>query len=239
MHDPRPAPAGRRIRSRAFNLLSAQEEQNKNLARELHDVVSQRLAAVGMEIELLERNPPRSTAQLRDRLRHLGSRITGLAQTMHEISRQLHPAILDDIGLAAALEGECQVLSEIYGNPTSFHAEHLPAEIPDDVALALYRIAQESLRNVARHAPRSAVSVLLSGAGGDITLRIEDAGPGFRRRDCRGKGLGLISMQERARLVRGKLRVQSRPGKGTTIEVRVPAVAARPRSQRARGHAGT
>src|SRR5690349_14332226 len=85
------------------NLLSTQEEQNKSLARELHDVVSQKLAALAMEIDAIERNPPDSAEGLRGRLRRLSNGVEGLAKTMHEISRQLHPAILDDLGLAEAL----------------------------------------------------------------------------------------------------------------------------------------
>jgi signal transduction histidine kinase len=204
---------------------------NKYLARELHDAVSQRLAAVKIEIDVLEHKPPRSSAQLRARLRRLSAQVEALTRTMHEISRQLHPAILEDLGLADALEAECQVFSRLYGNPILFHREDVPDRVPDSVALCLYRIAQESLRNVARHAPGAAVSVILSGTAEEICLSIEDTGPGFSRRTSR-PGLGLISMQERARLVNGKLRVVSRLGKGTTVEVRAPRTVSRARHAR-------
>jgi len=211
-----PAPGSKKFLA---NLLSTQEEQNKSLARELHDVVSQKLAALGMEIDAIERNPPGSTEELRGRLRRMSDGVTGLAKTMHEISRQLHPAILDDLGLAEALRSECLLFSELYENPVRFQAENVPETVPDPVALSLYRIAQESLRNIGKHARHAAASVTLSGSGSRIKLSIEDTGPGA---STAGKGLGLISMKERTRLVNGKLRVQSRAGRGTLVEVEIP-----------------
>lgn len=201
------------------NLVSTLEEQNKSLARELHDVVSQKLAALAMEIEVIERNPPESAEELRSRLRRLSAGVTGLAKTMHEISRQLHPAILDDLGLAEALRGECLLFSDLYQNPVSFQAENIPEALPDPVSLCLYRIAQESLRNIGKHARHAAASVTLTATDAGIKLSIEDAGSGGLRP---GKGLGLTGMKERARLVHGTLRVQSQPGKGTLVEVEIP-----------------
>lgn len=213
-----PAPASNR-NTFVSNLVSTLEEQNKSLARELHDVISQRLAALEMEIDVIEQNPPASTEELRSRLRRLSARVAGLAKTMHEISRQLHPAILDDLGLAEALRGECLLFSDLYQNPVSFQADNIPESLPDPVSLCLYRIAQESLRNIGKHARHAAASVMLTGTDSGIKLSIEDTGPGEL---TAGKGLGLISMKERARLVNGTLRMQSRPGKGTLVEVKIP-----------------
>lgn len=201
------------------NLLSTLEEQNKSLARELHDVVSQKLAALAMEIDVIERNPPASVEELRSRLRRLSDRVAGLAKTMHEISRQLHPAILDDLGLAEALRSECLLFSDLYQNPVSFQADNIPESLPDPVSLCLYRIAQESLRNIGKHARHATASVTLTGTGSGIKLSIEDRGPGGL---TVGKGLGLIGMKERARLVNGKLHVLSPPGKGTLVEIEIP-----------------
>ncbi|HEY1240352.1 MAG TPA: histidine kinase, partial [Bryobacteraceae bacterium] len=186
-------------------LLSTHEEQNKSLARELHDVVSQKLAALGMEIDAIQRNPPESTEELRGRLRRLSDGVTTLAKTMHEISRQLHPAILDDLGLVEALRSECLLFGEVYQSPVSFRADHVAEGLPDSVILCLYRIAQESLRNIGKHARHAAASVTLTGTNSGIKLSIEDTGPGGL---TTGKGLGLISMKERARLVNGKLRME-------------------------------
>jgi signal transduction histidine kinase len=222
-----PAPAGSRKQRRVRNLLSAQEEQSKNLARELHDVISQKLAALGIEIDTLGRKPPKSRGELRARVRQLSSRVASLAVALHEISRQLHPAILEDLGLPEALHAECGVFSEVYGNPVAFSAENLPQGLPDGVTLCLYRIAQESLQNIGRHAPGAAVSVHLTAVPGEIRLSVEDTGPGFPPAAARTRGLGLISMEERVRLVKGRLRVVSRAGKGTRVEVRVPLTSSR------------
>jgi len=216
------ASAGNREQAWAVDLLSAQEEQNKHLARELHDVVSQKLATLGIEIDTLERKPPKSREQLRARLRRLSTRVASLSNAMHEIARQLHPSILEDLGLADALRSECAVFSELYGNLVTFKAENLPENVPENVALCLYRIAQESLRNAGRHAPGAPVWVHLTGGLRAIELSVKDAGPGFRRERGRVRGLGLISMEERARLVKGKFRVLSEAGRGTVVEVRVP-----------------
>lgn len=213
-----PAPAGSRKKF-VSNLVSTLEEQNRSLARELHDVISQRLAALAMEIDVIERNPPASAEELRSRLRRLSARVAGLAKTMHEISRQLHPSILDDLGLVEALRGECLLFSDLYQNPLSFRADNVPEPLPEPVSLCLYRIAQEGLRNIGKHARHAAASMTLTGSESGIRLSIEDTGPGGL---TAGKGLGLIGMKERARLVNGKLRVKSQPGKGTRVEVEIP-----------------
>ncbi|HLK48270.1 MAG TPA: sensor histidine kinase [Bryobacteraceae bacterium] len=218
----KPAPIRRRATGRARMLLSAQEEQNQNLARELHDVVSQKLAALAMEIDTLRLNPPRSRRELGRRLERLSANVAHLGNTMHEISRQLHPAILDDLGLREALHGECLAFSDLYGNPVTFVAEQVPESLPPAIALHVFRIAQESLRNAGKHARSSPVSIRLSGANGTIMLNIQDQGPGFDARKGRGRGLGLLSIKERAKLLHGTLRLHSQPGKGTTVTLRVP-----------------
>lgn len=231
-----PAPAGSTNKF-VSNLASALEEQKKNLARELHDVISQRLAALAMEIDIIERNPPASAEELRVRLRRLSAAVAGLAKTVHEISRQLHPAILDDLGLVEALRGECLLFSDLYQNPMSFQAGDIPEPLPDPVSLCLYRIAQESLRNIGKHARHAAASVTLTGTDSGIKLSIEDKGPGGA---AAGKGLGLIGMKERARLVNGKLRVLSPPGKGTLVEIEIPLPRrARPRKSAAKRQAAS
>ena len=221
MKETGPDPVANRPVHQTLNLLSAQEEQNKSLARELHDVVCQKLAVLGMEIDAIERNPPDSAAELRTRLRQLSAKVSGLANTMHEISRQLHPAVLDDIGLAAALDGECRAFSELYGNRVMFHADGLMEPLPGDVALCLYRITQEGLRNIAKHAGGAEAWVTLTANTQEIVLSIEDSGLGFPHPSPPG-GLGLISMQERVRVIQGVFSICSIPGKGTHVEVRVP-----------------
>lgn len=204
-------------------LLSAQETGNREVARELHDVFSQELAAVGMEISSLKEDA-KSGADLAGRLSELGKKITRLAADIHRTSRELHPAILEELGLEPALREECESFHQRSGIPVQFAAEGVPAGLPNDVALCLYRIAQESLRNIHKHAADAdAVRVSLTGSPEGVTLRVEDTGDGFDLDEARAKGgLGLISMEERVRLVNGKLTVQSQPGKGTTVIAVVP-----------------
>jgi len=211
------------LQSLTARLLAIQEAGNKDLARELHDDLSQRLAALGMEVSTLLQPSVRSPDPLPERIRALSTRINGLAEDVHAMSRRLHPAILDELGLEAALKEECLGFSAQLGVPAHFESEGVPAPLPEDVSLCLYRVAQESLRNIAKHASATSVRVALLGAEGGLTLRIEDTGNGFDLNEVKGKGgLGLISMEERARLVNGKLTIKSQPGKGTTVEVFVP-----------------
>ena len=204
-------------------LLGIQEAGNKGLARELHDDLSQKLAALGMEVSTLIRPSDRSSEALSERVRALSARINRLAEDVHAMSRRLHPAILDELGLEAALREECFGFSARVGVPAQFESQGVPTPLPEDVSLCLYRVAQESLRNIAKHAGATNVRVVLMGGKGGLTLRVEDTGNGFDLNEVKGKGgLGLISMEERARLVNGKFTITSRLGKGTTVEVFVP-----------------
>ena len=136
---------------------------------------------------------------------------------------ELHPSILDHLGLAVALRSYCLEFSRREGIPIRFLARRLPESIPQEPATCLYRLTQEALRNAARHARTERVTVSLSGSGGGLELSIRDTGVGFDPALVKGRGgLGILSMEERVRLVNGAFAVHSRPGRGTRIEVRVP-----------------
>jgi two-component system, NarL family, sensor kinase len=146
-----------------------------------------------------------------------------LSEDVHTLSRQLHPSILDDLGLVDALRSECAGFQQREGLVVAYHAENAPAGLPRDTALCLYRIAQEALRNVARHAEARRAEVSLIGNNGDVLLTVCDEGKGFDLSALRARpGLGLASMEERARLIGAELSIQSHPGKGTTVGVLVP-----------------
>ena len=135
----------------------------------------------------------------------------------------LHPAILTHLGLRAALKSYCVEFSKREGIDVEFSAQKEPASATEEIALCLYRVTQESLRNVARHSDAKSVTISLRKPGGVLHLSIRDSGKGFLvRPDWRGEGLGLLSMNERVRLVHGTFLVRSRVGHGTLIEVRVP-----------------
>ncbi len=215
------------LQSLTARLLSLQEAGDRDLARELHDDLSQKLAALGMEVSTLLQpsGPPDS---LPDRVRALSVRINDLAEGVHALSRRLHPAVLDELGLEAALREECVAFSTQAGIPCEVQSRGVPISLPEDVSLCLYRVAQESLRNIAKHAEATKVRVAISGEKARIGLRVEDTGDGFDLKEAKGRGgLGLISMEERVRLLNGKFTIESQPGEGTTVEVFLPFVSAK------------
>ncbi len=211
------------LRDLTGRLIGAQEEERRRVARELHDDLTQRLAVLAIEAGRLEQQMEPSSARVREFLGTMKDRIVELSADIHGIARQLHPSILDDLGLVNAIEAECVNFSQREGIRVTFEPKNVPATLPRDLALCLYRMLQESLRNIAKHAKIDTAVVTLAGRGGGILLSVRDYGIGFDPTQANKKGgLGLVSMTERARLVRGELSVQSRPGQGTTVEIRVP-----------------
>jgi len=135
----------------------------------------------------------------------------------------LHPSILDDLGLVEALRSECVSFSRRERIAIDYRPEEVPTTLPKDVALCVYRVAQEALRNLAKHAGVNEAWVTLVATGPELLLRVQDQGAGFDPAELRSQpGLGLSSMEERVRLVQAQLAVTSAPGQGTTVEVRVP-----------------
>ena len=211
------------LRALTAQLISAREEESKRLARELHDVFSQRLAVLGMETAAVEQKFACADPACCKILHDIGEEIGNLARDVHHLSRDLHPSILDDLGLTAALRAECGAFSRQHKIPVRFEPVRVPESLPSTVALGLYRIAQESLRNVGKHAGATEVRVTLEGTDGAVCLVVEDNGSGFDFDRIKGRrGLGLFSMEERVRLVEGILQIRSQPGTGTTVEVRIP-----------------
>jgi signal transduction histidine kinase len=212
----------RHLRALAGRLISADEDSRKQLARDLHDVLSQRLALLSMEVSALEQESRRSAPGLRERLVSLSEGVVRLASDVQRISRQLHPSILADLGLAAALESECSAITRLHGTPAKMVKASVPPSLSEEIAVALYRIAQEALRNAAKHSQATEILVSLDLSDGDLVLNVQDNGRGFDATRPRKAGLGLVSIQERARLVNGSVKLQSAPRRGTSLEVRVP-----------------
>ncbi|MBW8005813.1 MAG: PAS domain S-box protein [candidate division NC10 bacterium] len=207
----------------AGKLLTAQEGERRRLAREMHDDLTQRLAVLAIEAGKLETLLESSGGPVPGKLREMKEQMVKLAADVHAIARQLHPSILDDLGLVDAMESECTSFSQREGIVVKYQPKNVPAALPKDLALCLYRVSQEALRNIAKHAQTTEAHVFLTGKDAGIMLTIEDHGIGFDLAKVRGKkGLGLASMEERARLVQAELRVDSRPGKGTVIEIQAP-----------------
>jgi signal transduction histidine kinase len=203
-------------------LIAAHEEERARLARELHDDVSQRLAVLSIELArlvLAAAGGPHLEAlnTVREELMRVSTDVRSLAY-------QLHPSVLDDLGLAGALRSECQRRQRHGGIPIAVDIGTLPSVVGRDQALCLFRVAQEALNNVVRHASAQSARVVLRGLNGGLHLAVRDDGVGFDPSEPRGRRtLGLASMSERVQLVNGTFGIDSAPGLGTEVLAWVPA----------------
>jgi two-component system CheB/CheR fusion protein len=210
------------LRGLNAHLFSAQEEERQHLARELHDDISQRLSLLKMLLE--EIGGVGAGKEDLERLESAREQVQSLNTDVRQISHRLHPAILSDLGLSAALKALVQEFGEREDMPATYLTQDLPESWSPQAATAIYRIAQEALRNTAKHAGKTHVKVVLAGKDDQLQLRVMDFGQGFDQdiADEAPIGLGMISMQERARQAGGTLDVQSALGEGTTVSAEVP-----------------
>jgi PAS domain S-box-containing protein len=207
----------------SHRLVEAHESERARIARELHDDIAQRMAIVTIELDGLSQALSPSAADLNTRIRTLSDYALHLAKDIQALSHQLHSSTLDYQGIASASESFCRELSKQHSVDIAFSCQNVPDDVPRDVALCLFRVLQEAVNNAVKHAGVGQVAVTLCGADGEIRLEVVDTGIGFDQpaamKNC---GLGLISMQERVRLVDGKIVIESRPGEGTAVRVRMP-----------------
>lgn len=197
-------------------LIAAQEEERRRIARAVHDDFSQRLALLGLEIDQLTSasdEPDMTTARM-------ARSVAELSTDLHSLSQGLHPAKLDALGLVTAVQGLCHDLWSQHRLQVRFVHERVPRGLPRDVSLCLYRVVQEALHNIVRHSGVMEADLQLIGDNDGVTLRIADPGHGFDARRQFG-GLGLKCMRERVRSLGGDIAVQTSPGHGTRIGVRV------------------
>ena len=222
MHTERMLDASRHeLRSLAAELLRVQEEERRRISRDLHDDINQRLAILSVELEALDRSLP-ITPQERGRVvRAILDRVAELSEDVRHLAYQLHPSILDDLGLPVALQRLVDDFTVRTGMTGHFLNRGISKPLPQEIATCLYRVAQESLSNIARHAHASTMSVELSHVDGMVAIVITDDGVGFDPLRVRN-GLGLLSMKERIALVNGSLDIASTLGKGTHVCGRVP-----------------
>jgi two-component system, NarL family, sensor kinase len=216
------------LRDLAGRLIYAQEEERRRLARELHDDLSQRMALLAIEAESLQQSLTDFPASFRQQLQGIQDQLAEVSKDIHGLSRRLHPSILDTLGLANAIRSECRSFKQREGISVHFDAQPVPADIRKEITLCIYRIVQEGLRNIARHAHATEAHVSLSAEADVLHLCIQDDGIGFHPHLAkRRSGLGLASMDERVRLIQGTVMIESKPRKGTFISVRIP-LGARP-----------
>ncbi len=207
-----------RIRDLGGRLLDAQETERSRIARELHDDISQQVALLSIDLEML-RNSARAEAE-----RLAGEAFTraqGIARSVHDLSHRLHPAKLRLIGLVAALKGLQHELSTPDTSIT-FTYDQVPPALPPDITLCLFRVVQEALHNALKYSKAREISVHLAGESQRLVLTVADDGVGFDVDAAWGSGLGLISMRERLETIDGSFTIRSTPGSGTCLDVVVP-----------------
>ena len=213
------------VRAVGARLLSAQEDERRRIARQLHDDVSQRLALLSFELQRLGHVVPNQGADVAARATELWERTAEIATTVHDLTYRLHPLKLELLGLNAAITDLQRQFSIRHGIAISFTYVAGPEPLPRPIALTLFRIVEQGLANVVKHSGASQASVEVTGQGNGISLVIADTGVGFDPHAVGSRGLGLPDMRQRVELIGGSLRVWSRAGEGTRLEVTVPRVA--------------
>jgi PAS domain S-box-containing protein len=204
-------------------LIEAHEEERRWIARELHDDIVQRIALVAVELERRDSGAPTSTIDMPDHIQQALHRLSDLGKDVQALSHRLHSSKLEYLGFVNAAKSFCRELSEQRKVQIEFKHSDVPPGIPKEISLCLFRVLQEALQNAVKHSARQDFTVEVHGTKEGINLTVNDSGIGFDWQDAMNRrGIGLISMRERLRLVNGELSVHSKPGRGTTILARVP-----------------
>jgi signal transduction histidine kinase len=214
------------LRFLSRQLLSAQEEERKRISRELHDVIAQTLTSINVRLSALKKAATFNTKSLARNIARTQQLVQRSVDIVHRFARELRPAVLDDLGLIPALHTFMKSFREQTGIRVSLSAFAAVEQANDDKRTVLFRVAQEALTNVARHAQASEAEVRIQKLDGAICMKIKDNGKGFNKERLshgkKNKRLGLLGMRERVEMVHGNFAVESAPGKGTTIQAQIP-----------------
>jgi signal transduction histidine kinase len=215
--------AGEQLARLSRRLIEAQEEERKRIARDVHDDYSQRLALLAIDVENLAEEIGDSSQGAKQQLLDFYQRISDLGADMHSLSHQLHSSTLESLGLVAGMSAFCREFAEKEHVQVDFTHENVPGGISGDVALCLFRIVQEGLRNVKRHSGTEKANVRIEWSGENLHLTLYDEGKGFDLGPLPvGGGIGIWSMQERLRLLGGRFQMQSHLMQGTRIDAWMP-----------------
>ena len=214
------------LKNLSGQVLDAQEKERQRISRELHDEVGQSLTAISVTLAALRNNGAAGSEHVSRTITNTQHLLEGTMETVHRFARELRPAMLDELGLLPALRSHVKSFSERTGLPVRLLADPAVERLNGEQKIAVFRIAQESLTNVAKHARASRVRVSLRRVGDCVCLEIADNGKSFRA-DSRNiakqkQRLGLLGMQERVRLVNGLFSIRPKPGRGTTVRVVIP-----------------
>jgi len=220
------------LRDLTSRLIKAQEEERSRVARELHDDLSQKVALLSIELDYAERHIAEKDLDLTPTIQKARTTAEEISEDIHRISHQLHPSRLDHLGLVKSVKAYLQEISILHDLEIDFRSEGFPANLPKDVTLCVFRIIQESLRNVIKHSGAHKAEIVLERLPTELRARVTDHGCGFdTNTEKLTSGLGLIGMTERLRLVGGQIAIWSAPQKGTRIEVLVPLSSSKSQSE--------
>ena len=204
-------------------LIEAQEQERSRIARELHDDYNQRLAMVAIDLDELAENVGDSSVEAHQRLHELFNRVNELSADLHSLSHRLHSSTLESLGLVAGLKAFCEEFRHQQDIQVDFAYEDVPPGIPENATLCIFRVAQEALRNIKRHSGANRAEVRLEWSGERLHLLVSDRGRGFDPTNpSAGSGIGILSMEERLRLLGGRLEIHSRPAEGTRVDAWLP-----------------
>jgi signal transduction histidine kinase len=211
------------VRQLAGQLINAQEKERARIARELHDDVGQRVASLSIGLSSLKRRVAGSDETMRSELSRLQQQTMGVAEDLRDLSHELHQGAIEHLGLPEALRARCEELNGEAGTRIEFEVAEDWTEVANDIKLCLYRVAQEALRNIAKHAHARMGRVAIAHRDGQVVMRISDDGLGFATQGPNGhQGIGLLSMRERVRMLGGNFEVKSAPNGGTVATVTIP-----------------
>jgi signal transduction histidine kinase len=204
-------------------LIAAQERELSNIARELHDDICQRLSTLSLKIEKAAKAWATGQKQVGKQLEQIWRQCSVLTGDVQALSHELHPSILDNLGLVTATRSFCQEVSEESGAQVDFSNKNVPDSLPREVSLSLFRVIQEALHNSLKYSGENCAQVHLQADSSSIELEVSDNGVGFDAGNVRNRcGLGLVSMRERIQLLNGTIHIDSKPNAGTRIYVWVP-----------------
>jgi PAS domain S-box-containing protein len=209
------------IREMAGKLINAQEEERRRIARELHDDIVQKIAVLAITMSRLKQKLPAGEPMALE-MAAFQQRIYGLAEDVRQLSHQLHPALLEHAGLRVALASFTEEFKRLEGIDVGLAVPENNDAIPREISVCVYRVVQESLRNVAKHAQAKRAEVTLAIEDNTLLLTVKDEGQGFETDPARGEGLGLVNIRERIHLCRGTVEITSQLNRGTTLMARIP-----------------
>jgi signal transduction histidine kinase len=210
----------RRNQDLAGKLLSAQEDERRRIARELHDDIGQRLALLSVSIDELRDSIPAEEEKARDSAQVLTNDLHSVCTDIQNICHHLHSSTLQYMGLEVALRNLCKAVAQQHHIIVRFQSDDV-AGLPNETALCLFRVAQEALNNSVKHGKAKQVDVVVAKEGDRLHMRVSDQGSGFDTTHA-FTGLGLVSMQERLRFLGGQVAVKSQPGIGTDVDAELP-----------------